>query len=204
MVTCAGYGVFGQWVCQLESFGVLDVLLPFLLVFTIAFAVFQKSRILGPDSKRFNTLVSLVLALAVVIPHVVNPGGPADVVNIINAALPNVSLLMIASMMVLLLIGVFGTDVNIAGTNLEGIVVILSFLAVGFTFLVSAGVIDNPPSWLSWLFDPQTESILVAILVFGIIVWFITKEDRPENQREPVYDTINKMFGGVLGGGKNH
>jgi hypothetical protein len=94
-------GIFGQWISNLEQLGLLDVLLPFLLIFTITFAVLQKSRILGEDSKRFNTIVSLVLALAVVIPHVTNPGGPADVVVIINAALPNVSLLMIASMMAL-------------------------------------------------------------------------------------------------------
>jgi hypothetical protein len=194
--------IFTDWIVQLESLGLLDVLLPFLLIFTIAFAVFQKSKILGESAHRFNVIISFVIAMAAVIPHVLNPGGPADVVVIINNALPNVSLLMVACMMALLLMGVFGNEINIAGSGLAGWVVLFSIVAVGYTFLASAGVIDNPPAWLSWMVDEETRSLLVAVLVFGIIVWFITKEERPDQKRESIGETVNKMFGGIYGGGK--
>lgn len=189
-------GVFQQWIFTLENLGLLDVLLPFLLVFTITFAVLQKSKILGEDSHRFNVIVSFVMAMAAIIPHVIGIG--PDVVVVINKALPNVSLLMIASMMVLLLIGVFGKDVNIAGSNLEGFVVLFSIIAVAYTFLVSSGLLAQPPAWLSWIVDPQTRSMLVAILVFGIIVWFITKEEQPLDKRKPVHETLKDLFGGTL------
>lgn len=192
---------FEQMILSLESLGMLDVLLPFLLIFTIAFAVLQKSKILGDGAHRFNVIVALVIALAAIIPHVL--GREPDIVPIINSALPNVSLLMIASMMVLLLIGVFGKDINVAGTPLAGFVVLFSIIAVAYTFLVSAGVAGNPPAWLGFLVDSETRNLLIAILVFGIIVYAITAEERPEEKRQPVHETINKMFGGVLGGGKH-
>lgn len=189
--------MFEQWILTLENLGLLQVLLPFLLIFTITFAVLQKSKILGDDSHRFNVIVSFVMAMAAIIPHVIGIG--PDIVVIINKALPNVSLLMIASMMVLLLIGVFGKDVNIAGSNLEGFVVLFAIIAVAYTFLVSSGLLAQPPAWLGWLVDPQTRSMLVSILVFGIIVWFITKEEQPLKERKPVQDTIKDLFGGTLG-----
>ena len=167
-----------------------------MLIFTIAFAVLQKSKILGKDSKNFNTVISFVLALASIIPHVIGRG--PDVVVIINAALPNVSLLMIASMMALLLIGVFGEEVNILGSPLEGIVVLFAVIAVGWTFLASAGLVKE----IAWLSDPETKSLLVAILVFGLVIWFITKEDKPE--REKTHKALDRAFGGWLGKGDSH
>jgi hypothetical protein len=184
-------------VMSLENLGLLDVLLPFLLIFTIAFAVLQKSKILGERAKNFNTMVSFVLAMAAIIPHVIHKG--PDVVVIINTALPNVSVLMIASMMVLLLIGVFGPDVNLLGSPLQGIIVLFAVIAVGYTFLSSAGLVQNIP----FLADPETRSLIISILVFGIIVWFITKEEDKMNDRKPVRETLNNMFGGWMGDKKN-
>jgi hypothetical protein len=194
----SGSGFFVDAICTLEGLGLLSVLLPFLLIFTLVFAVLQKSKILGDQSNRFNTVIAFVIAMATVIPHVIGRG--PDVVVIINRALPNVSVLMVAALMILLLIGVFGKDVNFANTSAAGWIVLLSIIAVAYTFLVASGVLASPPAWLNFLVDPQTRSLLIAILVFGIIVWFITKEEHPGTERRSVNDTINNMFGGVLGG----
>jgi len=72
------------------------------LVFTIVFATLQKTKILGEDEnkkprKNFNAVIALVMGLAVVIPHVIGSYPPdGDVVNIINNALPNVSVVLVA------------------------------------------------------------------------------------------------------------
>ncbi len=180
------------YIIQLDQMGITEVLLPFLLIFTIAFAVLQKSKILGEKSHKFNVILALVLALVVIIPHVTNPEA-TSAVDIINKALPNVSLLMIASMMVLLLIGVFGSNVNVAGTPLAGIVVIFAIIAVAYTFLASAGVVDQ----IGFLADDQTRSLLVAILVFGIIVWFITSEPDQESEGfKDFFEGMGKIFKG--------
>ncbi|MBT3721419.1 hypothetical protein HOG47_07255, partial [archaeon] len=75
-------GVFQQWVMGLESLGLLDVLLPFLLIFTITFAVLQKSKILGDGGRRFNIIIAFVLAMSSIIPHIIGRG--PDVVIVIN------------------------------------------------------------------------------------------------------------------------
>ena len=52
---------FLDFMSFLESSGFFDVLLPFLLVFTLVFAMLQKIGVLGAD-KKIDLIVSLVLA----------------------------------------------------------------------------------------------------------------------------------------------
>ena len=49
-----------EFVRTMESWGLTDVMLPFLLIFTIMFAVLQKTRILGEEKRQINMVVSLV------------------------------------------------------------------------------------------------------------------------------------------------
>ena len=58
----------------LEKLGVYDVVLPFLLVFTIIFAILEKTRILGVEKvggqdltkKNLNSIVAFVVAFLVI------------------------------------------------------------------------------------------------------------------------------------------
>ena len=56
-----------------RDFGLFDVVLPFLLVFTIMFAILEKTKILGTEDKEghvskknLNSMVSFVVAMLVV------------------------------------------------------------------------------------------------------------------------------------------
>src|SRR3989344_8777090 len=93
------FGLEG-FVRALEGWGLTDVMLPFLLVFTLLFAVLEKTKVLGDQKRNLNLTISLVISLLVVIPHVTNsyPGG-MDVVDIMNKALPSVSIVIIAVIM---------------------------------------------------------------------------------------------------------
>ncbi|MBD3203290.1 hypothetical protein GF327_03285 [Candidatus Woesearchaeota archaeon] len=197
---------FIEMIEYLESLGLLDVLLPFLLVFTISFAVLLKSKILGDNKRPFNTIVAFVLAMAVVIPHVMwgtaDPTdgklttGLIDVVEVMNRSLPNVSLIMVASIMALLLIGVFGHDVNLGATDMIGWIVIFSIGAVALIFANAAGWLGNVPPWLSWLFEEDTASLLIVILVFGIIIAFITREGDEMEERKSMKEFFEGLYGG--------
>lgn len=184
-------GIFESGLIQLEEAGILDVLLPFILVFTIVFAVLTKTKILGEENgkprKNFNAVIALVMGLAVVIPHVIGsyPDG-ADVVVIINNALPNVSVVLVAVIMLLLIMGVFGGDVNIAGSSLAGWAVIFAIVATVVIF-ANAAEWFILPDWLNFLEDPETQALVVVILVFALIIWFITKEDKPKDSKEPSF-----------------
>ena len=92
-------GALQDFIRWLDDVGVRDVMLPFLLIFTIFFAILQKTKVLGEGKKNMNLAVALVIALIVVIPHVTNdyPSEDVDPVAIMNKALPNVSIVLIAA-----------------------------------------------------------------------------------------------------------
>lgn len=193
-------GIFEDGFIQLADMGILDVLLPFILVFTIVFAVMQKTKILGEENgkprKNFNAVIALVMGMAVVIPHVIGsyPSPESDVVLIINNALPNVSAVMVAVIMLLLIMGVFGGEVNIAGSSLAGWAVLFAIISTVIIFGNAANWF-NLPSWLGFLEDSETQALVIVILIFALIIWFITKEDKPKDSKEPSFmESIGKAL----------
>lgn len=167
---------FTDFILDLESFGVIDVLLPFLLIFTIIFAVLEKSKILGEGKKNMNIGVALIFALVVVIPHVTGsfPAG-FDPVDIINKTLPSVSVLVIAIIALLILIGVFWHDRVMLGLTAPGWIGLVSVIAIVFIFGSAAGWWGiSFTDWLESIFGSDVLAVLIMILVFGIVIAFVT------------------------------
>jgi hypothetical protein len=200
-------GILARGIYQLQEIGVADVILPFILIFTIVFAVLQKTKILGVDEqnnnkpkKNFNAVIALVMALTVIIPHIIGayPSPESDIVNIINTALPNISVIMVAVIMLLLIIGVFGGGVDVAGSSLASWAVLFAILATVFVF-GSAARWWELPVWANFMMDSDTQALIVVILVFAMLIWFITKEDKPAGTNTPNFFT---ELGKVMGGGK--
>jgi hypothetical protein len=194
---------FQDLIQTLYNLGVGDVLLPFLLIFTIVFAVMQKSEPFGKGNKKIHVVIALILGLVVVIPHIIGlyPTPESDVVNIINHALPNVAVLLVAILMVLLLAGMFGQSASSWTGSIKGWIAVLSFAVVAFIFARAAGWLETLPAWLYWLDDPTTQAILLVAAVFGIIIWFIVKDD--EAEKPSFSDSLqNVFFGGGKGGAK--
>lgn len=201
---------FESGIRQLYDAGILDILLPFILIFTVIFAILQRTKVLGQNDsgkpmKNFNAVVALVMGAAAVIPHILwgsrNPRDPylsnglIDVVQVINNALPNVSLIVIAVLAFLILIGIWGVNINIAGSSLGGIITIVSLLVIIFIFTVAAGIFVRLPNWLHFLKDPQTQALVVTILVFGLIIRFIVGgDDEPKNDGPGFFDNVGKTL----------
>ncbi|MCX6709653.1 MAG: hypothetical protein NTV63_01715 [Candidatus Woesearchaeota archaeon] len=182
-----------QIIISLENIGLMDVLLPFLLIFSILFAVLSNIKLFGEEKKNINVIIALVLTLTVIIPHVTGsyPAG-ADVVDIINKSLPNVSLVIVAVIMLLLLVGVWG--IKFQGGSLTGMIAFVSIAVVFFIFGSSAG-------WFKGNFanllnaNPETTAVVVSLLVFGVIIWLVTSEPR-RTGGENFLSGIGKIFGG--------
>lgn len=190
------YGPFAQ----LEDLGILDVILPFILVFTLVFAILQKTKIFGEnesENKRYNAVVALVMGLAVVFPHVLGYYPPnRDIVNIINQSLPNVGVIIVAIVMALIIIGLLGRRFQLAGNSLSGWIAIAAFGAVVYIFGDAASWWESP-AWVYFLGDTETVTLVVALLIFAIIIWFITKEDEASKinrMREQVFKGNEKGF----------
>ncbi len=185
----------------LESWGLTDVMLPFLLIFVVIFALMAKTRIFGEDKKKYNLVVALVIALLVVIPHVLNYYPPeADVVEIMNRALPQVSVIAVAVIMLLILIGLFGGEAKWMGSSLSGWIAIVSFIIILIVFGGAAGWWGDW-SWFYNFFGVETVAVIVMILVFAIIVWWITRGEGKEKEANAL-SQLGKWVGEMFGGKK--
>ena len=173
-----------------ETYGVIDFLLPFILVFTIIFAVMQKTKILG-DKKNFNVIIALVLALIFVVPHITGsyPLG-YDPVQVMNESLPSISLVSVAAIMLLLLMGIFGADFSKSAAPL---IAIIAMIFVIYIFGAALNLWQGPYDVFYWWTADVTE-LMIIILVFGLIVWFITKEPYQRSEGEGLMKSVGKLF----------
>jgi len=153
-------------------------LLVFFLVFTIIFAVLQKSEILGSgdEKRKYNVVVALVLGLIVIIPHVLGLYPPgSNIVEIINNSIPSVSVIVVAIIMLLLIIGVFGNKLTLGSNTISGWIAVIAFLIVVYIFGAAAGWFSGA-EWMNAISD-DTWALIIIILIFAILIWFITKSD---------------------------
>lgn len=200
-----GGGMFSNMVYWLQYWGVRDIILPFVLIFTIFFAVLQRIHLFGLKDKKYNVAISIAIALLVVIPHATGAYPPGkDVVNIINDSIPEVALLVIVVVLLLMLLGLgvgkaYGYVLTGWIAFAAGIVLVLIFLNSLF-----------PLPIINYI-DPSIQALIVILLVFGIIVWFVTRE--PPKKKGYIWEKIPKEIteeeeeapaGGGGGGGGTH
>jgi hypothetical protein len=205
---------FKDAVMKLDELGLSDVVIPFVLVFTLIFAILQKSKIFvkktkgekdgdsdkESDAKKFNAVVALAISLGVVIPHVTNsyPNPNYDIVNIINTALPNVSVILAAGIGILLIIGLLIGDFRPGSSSLISMFIwIAAFGAIIFVFTNAAGMGLKLPNALSWLAETDTQVFLIIIVVFGFIVKFITGPSKSKLKYDKDHrdDYFNEKYG---------
>src|SRR3989344_3422118 len=155
-----------------QAYGVMDFLLPFILVFTIVFAVTAKLA-LFKEQKQFRVVIALVLALLFVVPHIMGnyPLG-YDPVQVMNESLPSISLVSVAAIMVLLLMGIFGADFTAAAAHL---IAIISLGFVAYIFGASLNLWRVPYDIFYWWSSDVTQ-LMVVLFIFGLVVWFIVSE----------------------------
>lgn len=163
-----------------ETFALSDFLLPFLLVFVISFAILDKAKIIS-SRKKINVIIAVILGLVFVIPHITNNYSAIgfDPVDVINQSLPQVGVILVAFVMLFILLGVVVTKEGKPGQWLINIVNIVSIVAIILIFLQAVGLLNV--SWISWLFESdEVLAFVVMILVFGLVIGYITKEEKPK------------------------
>jgi hypothetical protein len=169
--------------------GIYDVILPFLLVFTIVFAVLEKTKIFGTEKigdreypkKNLNSIIGFVAAFLVV--------ASTRLVAAINESIANVVLLLLVSISFLLLIGSFykeGEPVALEG-KWRNLFMIIMFLGVVLIFLQAIkidqrGVIEYVYDFMraNWHTNFGASAIfIVLVVIFMVWVTGSPKESRP-------------------------
>ncbi len=170
-----GRGVFQT----LVDWGLVDAILPFILIFVLIFAILQKVKIFGEGAgdarkgdKRLNGLLALVIAALVVVPHVVQLYPPEqDPINIINQFLPSTAVVLVAVFAVILLLGFAGAGIP---STLQWLIALfaLGFLVVMIFMAVIPGFFPT----FHWLQDPSVQALVIILLIMGLVAWFVIRE----------------------------
>lgn len=158
----------------LNKLGVYDVILPFLLVFTIIFAILEKTKIFGVEKingqdlgkKNINAMVAFVIAFLVI--------ASTKLVGVINEVMANVVLLVILGVCFLLLVGVFFGDKEFTLEKFP----IWSKLLMTLMFIGIVVIFLNALGWLQTIFDlfknieaDWAASLVFIIIIIGFILW---------------------------------
>ncbi len=179
--------LFGGAIAFLNEVGVYDVVLPFLLVFSLVFALLDKTRILGveysPDGKtkypkkNLNSMIAFVIAFFVV--------ASSQLVALINKTLGQIFILLLMGTMFMLVAGSFKTDGEFdMDSKLRSVLTIVSGIVIVLIFLYDVG-------WLTWLYNFLKEygdtsvvsSIIMLILIAGFM-YFMTSSSRPKTNSD--------------------
>lgn len=188
----------------LDKIGVYDVILPFLLIFTIVFAILEKTKVLGTEEikgvkytkKNLNSIIAFAVAFIVV--------ASTRLVAAINQIMANIVLLLLLSISFLLLIGSFfkeDEDVYLKEGPWRTFFMLLMFVGIVIIFLNSFTVSSDhisdegelvcraDSSWLScgwsWLMMHwQTNFVATIVLLVFIVLfmYYIVQGGRPSQQ----------------------
>lgn len=170
----------------IDRIGIYDVVLPFILVFTLVFAILEKTKVLGTETidgkkwskKNLNAIIAFSISFFVV--------GSSKLVEILQIVSSYTVILLMVSILFLLLVGSFwkeGEGVFLSG-KWNSFFMIIMFIGIVFIFL-NAIKTDSNETWLAfgweWLVD-HWQNEWVATIIFIVIIYgimrFITKEEK--------------------------
>ena len=161
-----------------EGMGGFDIILPFLLIFSITFAVLKKMDLFG-DNKQVNVIVSVVMGIFLV--------AQRTVVETIQQFLPRVSMIILVLLMLLLVAGIFGAGSAWQGAALT-IAAIVGVLAVLWALGASYGW--NVP--LVEEFTRRDVATLIVVGIFVLVIWLIVR-DKDDGQAEGLMEILDKI-----------
>lgn len=176
-------GIINQGIDVLMRNGLVEVLI-FALIFAVVFGILQNVKLFGEDDenekKKYHVVIALVIGLLSILPHHVMPGSKYDIVPVIEKALPQTMLLLIALLGVLIILGMFGWGPGILDSEDHGwikpVVMIVLVLLVGWIFIAATPFGWRIPNWL----DQDVLAVVVALAVFGGLVGWIMSGDSTE------------------------
>ena len=170
----------------LDQVGIYDVVLPFLLVFTIVFAILDKTKILGIEKigdkevtkKNLNAMVAFVVAMLVI--------ASTQLVAHINKIMSDVVLLIILGVSFLMLVGVFFTDKQFSLEQFPGwtrFFMILMFIGIVIIFL-------NALDWLQYIqtlfenWNAQWAATIIFLIIIVGFMWYIVRDNQPKEKEK--------------------
>jgi|SRR3989338_559008 len=160
-----------------NEIGLFEVVLPFLLVFTIVFAILEKTKVFGTETiegkkypkKNLNATASFVIAFFVI--------ASSKLVEIITTVSSFTVILLMLSVLFLLLIGSFmkeGEGVFLSG-SWQYFFMILMFVGIVLIFVFALGWWDQLWGFLRFGKSGDTVGAIVLLVIIFLFVWYVVK-----------------------------
>jgi len=169
-----------------REFGVFDVILPFLLIFAVVFAILQKTKLLGDNKANLDAIVAFVIGLLVV--------AATKVVAVINNTLPQIMLLVVVGLSFLLMIGIFADPKRSFFDDLSGgfKIGLMIFMTVAVILIFLANIkTSGEESWLeyawNYLMDYWSGAVVGSIVMFIVVIaaiWLIVGGGKTREERK--------------------
>jgi len=152
-----------------------EIILPFLLVFTLIFAILEKGKILGEDKRQLNAILSLAVALLLLVFDY-----PREIIGKFVPFLAVAAVVLLVFMLLYSFIG--GTDKGDLPKGLKITIGIIIGIAVIVAVLWSAGVWGDVYNFFSagkWANEVWMNIIFVGIVVGAVaaVIASAKKED---------------------------
>lgn len=175
----------GNAIQFLQDFGLFDVILPFLLVFTLVFAVLEKTKIFGQEGpkdkeqsrKNLNAMVAFSVAFFVT--------ASVNIVNAFQVALPWIALVLVIIVSFMLLSGVFFGEGQLSFFDKfkkpTGTVIVILIVVVLVIFLAAFGYLGTV---LSYFTDGQSSTVVTSLIFLLLLIaamWFVIGRKPAEN-----------------------
>ncbi len=173
----------GNAVGFLSAFGFFDVVLPFLLVFTVVFGVLEKTNFFGAGKKNLNAMVAFSIGFLVV--------AATQITAAIQLSIPKVAFILIFFISFLLIVGTLvgpsttGLDIwslikGYTGSWAVFVIIAVSLLAI---FLSSVGWLDPIVSFFKDNVGSPALSTLIFIGIMTAVVIWIIRSGSPTQPR---------------------
>lgn len=159
----------------MKSFGIFDIVLPFLLVFTVIFGILEKTQVFGKEGnntrKNLNAMVAFVIGFFVV--------AATQIVQLMQAALPYIMFLLVLIIMFMVLFGSTMADgktdfwENLGSKRTKGIFAFGLFIAMIAIVLGAMGTLEELIDWIIFHVTGPVLSTVILLLVVGIFMWAV-------------------------------
>ncbi len=188
-----GTGAFQDAAYWLQYYGVVDVIIPFFLIFTIIYAVLENVKVF--KEKKYNIIITISITLLAIMPHVLYPRDD-DLVSVLNSTLPQFAMVTIAVVLFMIMAGLLaakGKFMAVAGWLAPW----LAILILGIIFFRSA----YPNTAFStdfffFLADSRLYTLLIIVLVAGFVIRMIVGggPSGTPSAADKVKDFLGKLF----------
>jgi hypothetical protein len=179
--------VLGNVIEFFQHIGIYDVVLPFLLVFTIMFAILEKTKVLGTEGKEhytrknLNAMASFVVAFLVI--------ASSKLVETITQVSSQIVVLLLLVVFFLMLISTMYTEKEIqeGGMAEKG----WKMFFVAFMFIGTLGIfldaiktesgktwLEVFTDWLSQFYTSTAVASIILIIFIVLFVWWIIKSPK--------------------------